>query len=55
VELASAIILSSKRGKTVTLPVDRAEYDALLRELKASSKPKSRVLGQRVSDPNIVR
>lgn len=55
VELASAIILSSKRGKTVSLPVDRAEYDALLRELKASSQPKRRVLGQRVSDPNIVR
>lgn len=55
VELASAIILSSKRGKTVSLPVDRAEYDALLQELRASSQPKSRVLGQRVSDPNIVR
>lgn len=55
VELASAIILSSKRAKTVTLPVDRAEYDALLKELRASSQPKRRVLGQRVSDPNIVR
>jgi predicted dehydrogenase len=55
VELASGIILSSKRGRTVTLPVDRAEYDALLSELRASSQPKQRVLGQRVSDPNIVR
>ncbi|MER3473510.1 MAG: oxidoreductase [Armatimonadota bacterium] len=55
VELASGIILSSKRSKTVTLPVDRAEYDALLKELRANSKPKRRVLGQRVSDPNIVR
>ncbi|MDW8103581.1 MAG: Gfo/Idh/MocA family oxidoreductase [Armatimonadota bacterium] len=55
VELASAIILSSKRGKTVSLPVDRAEYDALLQELRASSQPKRRVIGQRVSDPNIVR
>lgn len=55
VELASGIILSSKRGKTVSLPVDRAEYDALLQELKAHSQPKRRVLGQRVSDPNIVR
>ncbi|MGQ9879713.1 MAG: Gfo/Idh/MocA family protein [Armatimonadota bacterium] len=55
VELASGIILSSKRAKTVSLPVDRAEYDALLKELRAGSQPKRRVLGQRVSDPNIVR
>lgn len=55
VELASGIILSSKRSQTVTLPVDRTEYDALLKELRANSKPKRRVLGQRVSDPNIVR
>ena len=55
VELASGIILSSKRDKTVSLPVDRGEYDALLNELRASSQLKRRVLGQRVSDPNIVR
>lgn len=55
VELASGIILSSKRARTVSLPVDRAEYDALLKELRAGSQPKRRVLGQRVSDPNIVR
>jgi hypothetical protein len=55
VELASAVILSSKRGKTVSLPVDRSEYDSLLKELRASSKPKRKVIGQRVTDPNIVR
>lgn len=55
VELASSIILSSQKGKTVSLPVDREEYDALLHQLQASSKHKSRVVAQRVSDPNIVR
>lgn len=33
-ELANAITLSSFRNKEVTLPLDRAEYDALLAELK---------------------
>jgi len=34
VEFINAIILSSVRGKTVTLPVDRDEYDALFDELR---------------------
>jgi predicted dehydrogenase len=34
VELSNAIILASKRGKTVELPLDRDEYDALLAELR---------------------
>jgi predicted dehydrogenase len=34
VELANAIILASKRGKSVDLPLDRDEYDALLAELR---------------------
>jgi UDP-N-acetyl-2-amino-2-deoxyglucuronate dehydrogenase len=34
VELANAMILSSKRGKTVDLPLDRDEYDELLAELR---------------------
>jgi predicted dehydrogenase len=34
VELANAIILASKRGKTVELPLDRDEYDELLAELR---------------------
>jgi predicted dehydrogenase len=35
VELANAMILSSKRGKTVDLPVDKDEYEELLAELRA--------------------
>ncbi|MCS6951208.1 MAG: Gfo/Idh/MocA family oxidoreductase, partial [bacterium] len=33
-ELANAIILSAKRGKPVSLPLDGEEYDALLSELR---------------------
>jgi predicted dehydrogenase len=55
VEIINALILSSKRQKPVQLPVDRAEYDALLNELKAQSKPKQRVREQRVTDPNLIR
>lgn len=33
-ELVAAVTLSSCRGKEVRLPVDRAEYDALMEELK---------------------
>ena len=35
VELVNAIIMSSVRGKKVSIPVDRAEYDQVLRELAA--------------------
>jgi predicted dehydrogenase len=35
VELANAIILSSKRGKTVDLPVNKDEYEELLADLRA--------------------
>jgi predicted dehydrogenase len=55
VEIINALILSSKHQKPVPLPVDRAEYDALLNELKAQSKPKQRVREQRVTDPNLIR
>jgi len=37
-ELANAIILSSKKGAPVELPIDRGEYDKLLEELCATSK-----------------
>ena len=37
-ELANAIVLSSYKGKPVTLPIDREEYDKLLRKLVKSSK-----------------
>ncbi|HZT43254.1 MAG TPA: Gfo/Idh/MocA family oxidoreductase [Chthonomonadaceae bacterium] len=51
VELIGGTILSSKTGKTVSLPVDRAEYDRLLTELKATSREKTRVHEQRITDP----
>jgi predicted dehydrogenase len=38
VEIANAIILSSKKGKTVTLPLRRKEYDKLLVELIEEQK-----------------
>jgi len=38
-ELANAMILSSKTGAEVRLPVDRAQYHALLAGLKAGRKP----------------
>ncbi|MFQ3611660.1 MAG: Gfo/Idh/MocA family oxidoreductase, partial [Fimbriimonadales bacterium] len=52
-ELINAIILSSKRGKPVEVPVDRAEYDQLLAELRAQSRPKTRVREQKVTDPKL--
>jgi len=36
-ELANAIILSSHKGEPVDLPLDRAEYDALMERLRATS------------------
>ncbi len=50
VELINAVILSSRTGKPVDLPVDRDAYDRLLEELKASSRAKVRVREQRVTD-----
>ena len=55
VELIDGIIMSGKKGKTVSLPVDRAEYDALIETLKASSQAKAVVSEQRVTDPNFAK
>jgi len=52
-ELIDGMILSGKRGKPVSVPVDRAEYDALIEELKASSRGKRRLREQRVTDPQL--
>ncbi len=54
VELINGIILSGKTGRAVSVPVPRAEYDALIAELKASSKDKTSLREQRVTDPNHV-
>ena len=37
-ELVAAITLSGCRGEQVSLPVDRAEYDALLAELRQAGR-----------------
>jgi len=55
IEIINALILSSKRGMPVSIPVDRAAYNALLAELQAQSQPKTRVREQRVTDPNLIR
>jgi predicted dehydrogenase len=51
VELINGLILSSKSGKPVSVPVPRAEYDKLIEELKTTSRAKSHVQEQRVTDP----
>ena len=52
VELINGIILSGHTGQSVELPVDRKAYDNLLAELQQSSKEKSVVREQRVTDPH---
>lgn len=54
-ELANAMILSAKRGKTVPLPLDGEEYDALLAELRSASQAKPAAQEVRRTDPNIAR
>lgn len=54
-ELANAVILSAKRGKSVTLPLDGEEYDALLAELRSTSQAKPVVQEMRRTDPHIAR
>jgi predicted dehydrogenase len=49
-ELADAILLSGHRGKPVDMPLDRAEYDAFLAEMRATSQEKS-VEDKRITDP----
>lgn len=54
IELANAIIMSSQLGKEVTLPISRAGYDKLMKDLQAKSKPKKNVKNLRVTDPGHV-
>lgn len=54
-ELANAVILSAKRERTVTLPLDGAEYDALLQELRVASTPKRATPELRRTDPSIAQ
>ncbi len=51
-ELANAITLSSVTGEEVPLPIDRAAYDAVLAELRATSTYRKREIAQsRETDP----
>lgn len=50
-ELIDGIILSGKRYRTVSVPVDRKAYESLIKELKKKSKPKKTLREQRVTDP----
>ncbi len=52
-ELANAILLSGHTGEPVTLPVDRAAYDAFIEGKQATSQEKQ-VEDQRITDPDHV-
>lgn len=54
VEVINALILASKRAMPVSIPVDRAAYDALLTQLRTQSRPKTRIREQRATDPNLI-
>jgi hypothetical protein len=51
-ELTNAILLSGHRGTPVSIPVDRAAYDAFIAEKQASSRDKV-VKDKRITDPNL--
>jgi len=51
VELINGMIMSGHTNAPVKLPVDRAAYDELLDGLRASSKGKTGLREQRVTDP----
>jgi predicted dehydrogenase len=52
-ELANAMLLSGHKGQPVDLPLKRAEYDAFIAEMQATSQDKT-VEDQRITDPNYV-
>jgi len=52
-EVANAMLLSGHTGRAVSIPVDRAAYDAFIAEKQASSKDKE-VEDKRITDPNYV-
>jgi predicted dehydrogenase len=53
VEMINALIMSGKQKRPVDLPVDRAAYDALMADLQRSSRRKSTLREQRVTDPKL--
>jgi len=50
-ELINSVILSGRKGKPVTIPVDRDEYEEFIEGLRKTSKSKSMLATQRVTDP----
>ncbi|MGQ9629856.1 MAG: Gfo/Idh/MocA family protein [bacterium] len=53
VEFINAVILSGKKGKPVDIPVDREEYDRLIRKLQKTSKVKDvKRVARRETDPS---
>jgi predicted dehydrogenase len=55
-ELANAIVLSSYRGRTVSLPISRMAYHRLLARLRRTSTfRKRRVRTKRITDPAFVK
>ena len=55
VEMINGVILAGHTGKKVSVPVDRAEYEALMADLRAKSRGKSRVREQRITDPKFAK
>lgn len=53
IELINGIILSSKKGKPVDVPVNREEYEELIEELKKTSRGLSSDPAKRITDPNL--
>ncbi len=53
VEMINGIILAGKTGGKISVPVDRARYSDMLDKLRATSREKTAVSEQRVTDPNI--
>ncbi len=51
VEFLNACILSSKKNKPVGIPINRNEYNTMIRKLVRTSKVKKAVKVQRVTDP----
>jgi predicted dehydrogenase len=54
-ELANAMILSSRRGNAVKLPLNDQEYEALLDTLRSTSHLKPTTQEVRCTDPSIAR
>jgi predicted dehydrogenase len=54
-EIINSVILSGNKGKSVSIPVDREEYEEFIEKMRKTSKPKSALAAQRVTDPQHVK